>query len=326
MLWVTDKVLSVKSGSIMPQGCPEREESLHVPIAVYSGDIVFPDDIKMLSYRHGYHAGNYADVLKHTMLLQAIKLLQKKNKPYVYIDTHAGAGGYSLKDEFAQKTGEYLEGIAKIWPQTDLPEPLNDYIAAVKAFNTESDDLDYYPGSPAFVDMTLREKDRMVLHELHGTDYPLLAQGFAGDRQIKVINGDGLAGLIAAVPPIERRGLILIDPSYEIKSDYLDVADTVIKAHKRFATGVYMIWYPVVDRARTEAMFDKLKASGIRRQLRIEQGISPDSDEKGMTAAGLWVINPPWQFDQLASDTLAVLDRTFNRGGGFTRVEWEVGE
>lgn len=174
--------------------------------------------------------------------------------------------------------------------------------------------------------MTLREKDRMVLHELHGTDYPLLAQGFAGDRQIKVINGDGLAGLIAAVPPIERRGLILIDPSYEIKSDYLDVADTVIKAHKRFATGVYMIWYPVVDRARTEAMFDKLKASGIRRQLRIEQGISPDSDEKGMTAAGLWVINPPWQFDQLASDTLAVLDRTFNRGGGFTRVEWEVGE
>ncbi|MCL1038836.1 23S rRNA (adenine(2030)-N(6))-methyltransferase RlmJ [Shewanella submarina] len=280
----------------------------------------------MLSYRHGFHAGNYADVLKHTMLLQAIKSLQKKNKPYVYIDTHAGAGGYSLQDDFAQKTGEYLDGIAKIWGQTDLPEPLADYVDAVKAFNTESDDLDYYPGSPAFVDMTLREKDRMVLHELHGTDYPTLAQGFAGDRQVKVLNKDGLAGLIAAVPPIERRGLILIDPSYEIKSDYLDVADTVIDAYKRFATGIYMIWYPVVDRDRTEAMFDRLKASGIRRQLRIEQGIRPDTNEKGMTAAGLWIVNPPWQLDEQAKSTLDYLDAKLNQGGGFTRVEWEVGE
>lgn len=280
----------------------------------------------MLSYRHGFHAGNYADVLKHTMLLQAIKSLQKKNKPYVYIDTHAGAGGYSLQDEFAQKTGEYLEGVSKIWGQNDLPEPLVDYMEAVTAFNTESDDLDYYPGSPAFVDMTLREKDRMVLHELHGTDYPTLAQGFAGDRQVKVLNKDGLAGLIAAVPPIERRGLILIDPSYEIKSDYLDVADTVIDAYKRFATGIYMIWYPVVDRERTEAMFDRLKASGIRRQLRIEQAIRPDTNEKGMTAAGLWVINPPWQLDEQAKVTLDYLDSRLNQGGGFTRVEWEVGE
>ncbi len=280
----------------------------------------------MLSYRHGFHAGNYADVLKHTMLLQAIKSLQKKNKPYVYIDTHAGAGGYSLQDDFAQKTGEYLDGIAKIWGQTDLPGPLADYVETVQAFNTESDDLDYYPGSPAFVDMTLREKDRMVLHELHGTDYPTLAQGFAGDRQVKVLNKDGLAGLIAAVPPIERRGLILIDPSYEIKSDYLDVADTVIDAYKRFATGIYMIWYPVVDRDRTEAMFDRLKASGIRRQLRIEQGIRPDTNEKGMTAAGLWIINPPWQLDEQAKTTLDYLDAKLNQGGGFTRVEWEVGE
>ncbi|MGI2258507.1 23S rRNA (adenine(2030)-N(6))-methyltransferase RlmJ [Shewanella sp. GXUN23E] len=280
----------------------------------------------MLSYRHGYHAGNYADVLKHTMLLQAIKSLQKKNKPYVYIDTHAGAGGYSLQDEFAQKTGEYLDGVAKIWDQTDLPEPLLEYVEAVNAFNTESDDLDYYPGSPAFVDMTLREKDRMVLHELHSTDFQTLFQGFAGDRQVKVLNKDGLAGLIAAVPPIERRGLILIDPSYEIKSDYLDVADAVIDAYKRFATGIYMIWYPVVERERTEAMFNRLKASGIRRQLRIEQGISADTNEKGMTAAGLWVINPPWQLDEQAKETLAYLDGKFNRGNGFTRVEWEVGE
>lgn len=280
----------------------------------------------MLSYRHGYHAGNYADVLKHCMLLQTVKLLQKKNKPFVYIDTHSGAGGYKLFDEFAQKTGEYKNGIEKIWQQTDLPPALADYVDAVKTFNTESDDLDYYPGSPAFLGMELREKDRMVLHELHSTDYQFLATSFAKDKQTKVTNDDGLQGLIAAVPPLERRGLVLIDPSYEIKTDYEDVANTIIKAHKRFATGVYMLWYPVVNRELTEAMLETLKNSGIRKQLRIEQAISPDSNEFGMTAAGLWIINPPWQLDDIATETLAYLNKTLNQGGGEVTVKWEVGE
>lgn len=280
----------------------------------------------MLSYRHGYHAGNYADVLKHSLLLQAIKLLQKKNKPFVYIDTHAGAGGYQLQNEFAQKTSEYKDGIGKIWQQKDLPSCLNDYIDAVKSFNTNSDELEYYPGSPMFMDMFLREKDRMVLHELHSSDYPLLAEAFEKDKQVKVIKGDGLKGLIAAVPPLERRGLILIDPSYEIKTDYQQVAQTIIKAYKRFSTGTYMLWYPVVNRAQTEAMFALLKSSGIRKQLRIEQGIKPDSNEMGMTAAGLWVINPPWQFDEIAKQTLDYLNTRLNQGGGFIEVKWEVGE
>lgn len=280
----------------------------------------------MLSYRHGYHAGNYADVLKHCMLLQTVKLLQKKNKPFVYIDTHSGAGGYKLFDEFAQKTGEYKNGIEKIWQQTDLPPALADYVDAVKTFNTESDDLDYYPGSPAFLGMELREKDRMVLHELHSTDYQFLATSFAKDKQAKVTNDDGLQGLIAAVPPLERRGIVLIDPSYEIKTDYEDVANIIIKAHKRFATGVYMLWYPVVNRELTEAMLETLKNSGIRKQLRIEQAISPDSNEFGMTAAGLWIINPPWQLDDIATETLAYLNKTLNQGGGEVTVKWEVGE
>lgn len=280
----------------------------------------------MLSYRHGFHAGNYADVLKHSMLLQAIKLLQKKNKPFVYIDTHAGAGGYSLLNEFAQKTGEYKDGIGKIWQQDNLPAPLKEYVDAVNAFNSDSDELDYYPGSPMFVDMHLREKDRMVLHELHSSDYPLLAEPFAKDKQVKVINDDGLKGLIAAIPPLERRGLILIDPSYEMKSDYINVANTLIKAHKRFSTGVYILWYPVVNREQTEAMLDKLKTSGIRKQLRIEQGIKADSNEFGMTAAGLWVINPPWQLDEMAINTLNYLDPLLNQGDGFVSVKWEVAE
>ncbi|WP_028764259.1 23S rRNA (adenine(2030)-N(6))-methyltransferase RlmJ [Shewanella colwelliana] len=279
----------------------------------------------MLSYRHGYHAGNYADVLKHTMLLQTLRLMHKKNKPMVYIDTHAGAGGYALSDEFAQKTGEYLEGVTKLWDKTDLPEALSQYIADVKHFNS-TDELELYPGSPAFVDMNLRENDRMVLHELHGADHLLLDEQLGSDKKIKVIKGDGLKGLIASVPPLERRGVILVDPSYEMKTDYQEVAKAVIQAHKRFSTGVYMIWYPVVNRAQTESMFELLKQSGIRRQLRIEQAIKADSDEFGMTAAGLWVINPPWQLDELAQSTLDYLGPLLNQGGGSTQVTWEVGE
>ncbi|MCG9720383.1 23S rRNA (adenine(2030)-N(6))-methyltransferase RlmJ [Shewanella sp. Isolate7] len=279
----------------------------------------------MLSYRHGYHAGNYADVLKHSILLQTLKLMHKKNKPMVYIDTHAGAGGYALSDEFAQKTGEYLEGVAKLWDKQDLPEALSQYISDIKHFNG-SDELELYPGSPAFVDMNLRDNDRMVLHELHGADHQLLDEQLGSDKQIKVIKGDGLKGLLAAVPPLERRGVILVDPSYEIKSDYQEVAKAVIKAHKKFATGVYMIWYPVVKREQTEAMFDLLKQSGIKRQLRIEQAIRPDSEEFGMTAAGLWVINPPWQLDEIAKTTLDYLDPLLNQGGGRVEVTWEVGE
>ncbi|OBT05470.1 rRNA methyltransferase [Shewanella sp. UCD-FRSSP16_17] len=280
----------------------------------------------MLSYRHGYHAGNYADVLKHTMLLQVLKLMHKKHKPMAYIDSHAGAGGYALTDEFSKKTGEYLDGVAKLWGKDDLPEPLLQYVDDVKHFNQGEEELAFYPGSPAFVDMNMREKDRMVLHELHGTDFASLDEQFANDRHIRVVKGDGLKGLIAAVPPLERRGVALIDPSYEIKTDYQDVANAIIKAHKRFATGVYMLWYPVVDRAQTEAMLKILADSGIKNQLRIEQSITPDSDAFGMTAAGLWIINPPWQLDIAAKETLDYLERCLGQSGGKTVVKLEVPE
>ncbi|MCT7941914.1 23S rRNA (adenine(2030)-N(6))-methyltransferase RlmJ [Shewanella holmiensis] len=280
----------------------------------------------MLSYRHGYHAGNYADVLKHSMLLQVLKAMQKKDKPYVYIDTHAGAGAYSLNDEFAQKTGEYLDGVAKLWDANKLPTALADYVEAVKIFNGEFDQLTVYPGSPSFVDAELRPKDRMVLHELHSTDHELLEEYFDQDKQVRVIKGDGLQGLIAAVPPPERRGVILIDPSYEIKTDYQDVAHAIIKAHKRFATGVFMLWYPVVDRAQTESMLKILATSGIKNQLRVEQAIKPDSNEFGMTAAGLWIINPPWQLDVAAKEMLNYLERRLGHSGGKTVVKQEVPE
>ena len=174
--------------------------------------------------------------------------------------------------------------------------------------------------------MNMRQKDRMVLHELHGTDFLTLDEQFTGDRHVKVIKGDGLKGMIAAVPPLERRGVILVDPSYEIKTDYQDVAKAIIKAHKRFSTGVFMLWYPVVDRAQTEGMLKLLSDSGIKNQLRIEQSIKPDSDEFGMTAAGLWIINPPWQLDTIAKEMLDYLERRIGQNGGKTVVKQEVPE
>lgn len=282
----------------------------------------------MLSYRHGYHAGNYADVLKHAVLLQALTLLQKKDKGLVYIDTHAGAGGYSLSDEFSEKTGEFRDGIGRLWQRDDLPESLQLYLENVRHFNESHDELGFYPGSPALVDMNLRPQDRMLIHELHPSDQQLLTEYFGKDPQVKCIEGDGLHGLLAAVPPKERRGLVLIDPSYEIKSDYELVAETLIKAYRKFATGVYMLWYPVVHRQQTEAMLSRLKESGIRRQLRIEQAIKPDSEEFGMTAAGLWIINPPWQLDEIAKEMLATLQPLLASDAepGNYRVVWEVGE
>lgn len=280
----------------------------------------------MLSYRHGYHAGNYADVLKHAVLLQALTLLQKKDKGLVYIDTHAGAGGYSLNDEFAEKTGEYRDGVARLWAQSSLPDSLQLYLDNVRHFNENNQALGFYPGSPALVDMNLRPQDRMLLHELHPSDQQLLSEYFGQDSQVKIVEGDGLKGLIAALPPKERRGLVLIDPSYEIKTDYELVAETLIKAYRKFATGVYLLWYPVVQRQQTEAMLSRLKDSGIRRQLRIEQSIRPDNNEFGMTAAGLWVINPPWQLDEIAKEMLATLQPILQQPGGSYRVEWEVGE
>ncbi|WP_417762386.1 23S rRNA (adenine(2030)-N(6))-methyltransferase RlmJ [Shewanella sp.] len=280
----------------------------------------------MLSYRHGFHAGNYADVLKHAVLLQTLQLMYKKDKPLVYIDTHAGAGGYSLEDEFSQKTGEYLDGVARLWQANDLPESLQMYLDNVRHFNANDDELVQYPGSPAMVDMNLRDQDRMVLHELHSTEQEMLADYFAGDKQVQVVNGDGLKGLLAAVPPLERRGVILIDPSYEIKSDYDTVAETIIKTHRKFATGVYLLWYPIVDRERTEGMLQQLKDSGIRRQLRIEQSVRADSNEFGMTGAGMWVINPPWQLDTHAEAMLQYLKPLLGDADGSVTLTWEVGE
>ncbi|GAB4259249.1 MAG: 23S rRNA (adenine(2030)-N(6))-methyltransferase RlmJ [Methylomicrobium sp.] len=279
----------------------------------------------MLSYRHGFHAGNFADVLKHSLLCLAIDELKKKDKPFVYIDTHAGAGVYSLHAPYAEKTGEYRQGIGRLWTCNDLPASLAPYFEAIRAVNS-GNALRRYPGSPALVRAGLRPQDRMQLSELHGSDFTALQAHFQGDRQVAVAREDGLKQLAKKLPPIQKRGLIFIDPSYEVKDDYARVVDTIAGAYRRFATGVYCLWYPVIRRDATERLMSDLAATGIRKQLRIEHCIASDHEEPGMTGSGLLWINPPWTIEKQAQALLPWLHGKLEQNGGHWSMDWQVPE
>ncbi|ELY4002387.1 23S rRNA (adenine(2030)-N(6))-methyltransferase RlmJ [Cronobacter dublinensis] len=280
----------------------------------------------MLSYRHSFHAGNHADVLKHTVQSLIIESLKEKDKPFLYLDTHAGAGRYQLSGEHAERTGEYLDGIARIWQRDDLPAELEPYISAVSHFN-RSDQLRYYPGSPLIARQLLRPQDSLQLTELHPSDFPLLRGEFQKDDRARVERADGYQQLKSKLPPASRRGLILIDPPYEIKTDYQAVVQGINEGYKRFATGIYALWYPVVLRNQIKRMLNDLEATGIRRILQIELAVRPDSDQRGMTASGMIVINPPWKLEQQMANVLPWLHQALVPAGiGHTTLKWVVPE
>ena len=276
----------------------------------------------MLSYRHSYHAGNHADVLKHIVLTLCINALKEKEKPFLYLDTHSGAGRYLLKSEHSEKTGEYLSGINLLWQQPNIPELLNTYLSVIKRYNPFSE-LKYYPGSPLIAKQLLRQQDKLNLTELHPTDYPLLRQEFSKDKRAKVLREDGFAQLKSKLPHEFRRGIILIDPSYEIKDDYQIIPKALFEAYKRFATGVYLIWYPVVSRTQTQKMIDSIIKLGIRRISQFELAIKPDNNQKGMTASGMLVINPPWKLHAQMQTILPCLKNTLDveKTGSFIAQE-----
>lgn len=276
----------------------------------------------MLSYRHSFHAGNHADVVKHTVQSLIIESLKEKEKPFLYLDTHSGAGRYYLGSEHAEKTGEYLAGIARVWQRDDAPAELEPYLSAVSAYN-KGGNLKYYPGSPLIARHLLREQDKLHLTELHSTDFPLLRQEFAKDPRSTTVRGNGYQQLKSQLPPVSRRGFILIDPPYEMKTDYQAVIDGIQEGYKRFATGVYALWYPVVLRQQVKRMIQGLKDTGIRNILQIELAIQPDSDRRGMTASGMIVINPPWKLEKQMSVALPWLHRVLvPEGIGHTSLNW----
>ncbi|MCE0493713.1 23S rRNA (adenine(2030)-N(6))-methyltransferase RlmJ [Vibrio salinus] len=279
----------------------------------------------MLSYRHSFHAGNHADVLKHIVQSLILSALQQKEKPFIYHDTHSGVGRYDLTHEWSEKTGEYKQGIAKLWQQTTLPQELTGYIEAIKQLNSKGE-LRFYPGSPRIARSHMRPQDRMILTELHPSDYPLLKQEFHRDQLVHIAKEDGFKHLKASLPPKERRGLVLIDPPYELAHEYNDVVRAIAQSYKRWATGIYAIWYPVVNRCDIDDMLDGLKGLGIRKILQVELGVSPDTNERGMTASGMIVINPPWKLESQMKELLPFLQQAIAPVTGHYKVDWVVPE
>ncbi|UTA46500.1 23S rRNA (adenine(2030)-N(6))-methyltransferase RlmJ [Simiduia sp. 21SJ11W-1] len=280
----------------------------------------------MLSYRHAYHAGNFADLLKHITLIAIAQHLGKKAGAVQYIDTHAGAGCYNLTDEKALKTGEFAEGIAKLWALPQLPPLLADYRAQVATLNPKGS-LTRYPGSPWFAANNLREQDTLALCELHNTDFPLLKAQFKGDRRVRCFHADGYQQSLAMVPPASKRGLIVIDPSYEVKTEYQKVVNHLQALYKRFATGIYALWYPVVDAGRLQQLEYNLKQTGIKRIQLFEFGLHRNHEMPGMHGAGMIVINPPWTLKQQLGENINwLIEHAYAGTGAYWRTVDIAGE
>jgi 23S rRNA (adenine2030-N6)-methyltransferase len=247
----------------------------------------------MLAYRHAFHAGNHADVLKHVVLCAVLRHMNAKPKPYRLVDTHAGAGGYSLQGDHARKKREFENGIARLMERDDLPPAVADYVTLVRQFNP-SGELQQYPGSPALAQFLLRPSDQHRLFEMHPTDHRILAAYLADARNAEVMDTDGFEGLKSQVPPSMRRGVVLLDPSYEGRADYARVHAALREALTRFAEGVYLVWYPQVSKLEAAQLPKRLIALAPKGWLHASLTVQPSSEPGfGLNGSGIVIINPP---------------------------------
>jgi len=260
----------------------------------------------MLAYRHAFHAGNHADVLKHTVLALVLRYMNLKEKGWRYVDTHAGAGGYSLQGEYANKRAEHETGIARLWEHSALPAPVADLVSLVRAFNggkaltpgSSLSHLKQYPGSPAFAQMLMRPQDQLRLFEIHPTDHKILASYLGDVPGAEVKMSDGFASMKATLPPTTKRGLVLIDPSYEMKTDYVRVLAALREALERFPEAVVLIWLPQVQLVEATQLPQRLKAAAdtgakkgwLHARLTVAQA---DAKGFGMMGSSMFVANPP---------------------------------
>lgn len=283
----------------------------------------------MLSYRHAFHAGNFADVLKHLVLVNTLQYATRKDAPLFYADTHAGAGLYRLDGDAARKTGEAAEGIGKL----DFPSllaqagaegraALQEYHRAIAPFLA----LAKYPGSPLLAAALLRRQDHLRLFELHSTDFRVLVEHTERDRRIHCEQEDGFRCLPALLPPAQKRAVVLIDPSYEVKDDYARSVRALVTIYERMPSAQVLLWYPVVQRAQVEWMVATLLKSPPRDLWQVELGIAPDTDAHGMTASGLLLLNPPWTLAAQLREALPLLQQQLAPGSGHWFVKNLVAE
>lgn len=267
----------------------------------------------MLSYQHGYHAGNFADVIKHLTLSRLLNYLIAKEKPLFYLETHSGRGSYDFKDSQATKTGEYHEGINLLWQQREkLPSLFASYSQIVSELNRDQD-LRFYPGSPCIAITMLRSQDRLYCCELHPREFEYLQKLPKMGKRVFFSHSDGLASLNALLPPTEKRGLIFIDPSFEIKTDYKTIPRCIHSAYQRFSTGIYCLWYPIVDNRLRDQLLREMNNIKSKNVLRIEFYLTQTRQSK-MNGCGLWIINPPFTLADEMKIALAQLCRIFNPG------------
>ncbi|MEQ1713583.1 MAG: 23S rRNA (adenine(2030)-N(6))-methyltransferase RlmJ, partial [Hyphomicrobium sp.] len=259
-----------------------------------------------MNYRHVYHAGNFADVMKHAILALAIEHLKLKPAPFRIIDTHAGAGHTALDGDAASRTGEWRDGVGRLLSSRLPPDAaviLEPYLAAIRAANGGAAELSNYPGSPQIARSLMRRGDSLVANELHPADHAELARHFAGDPQTKVLGLDGWTALKSLLPPKERRGIVLVDPPFEEPGEFHRLADSLRDAVRRFETGIYLLWYPVKDHKRTRSFLARLSEIGLPKlavaELLIRKPVNPDL----FNGCGLVIVNPPY----LLGDKLEIL-------------------
>ena len=260
----------------------------------------------MLAYRHAFHAGNHADVLKHIVLIQVLAYMNQKDKPYWVIDTHAGAGMYSLQSDYANTKSEYELGIGRLWVDANSPEPVKQYLDLVAACNPNGGRV-YYPGSPEIIARSIRNDDRLRAFELHPTDYQILQAHFSRNRLVKTFHQDGFAGLRAVLPPPTRRAVVFMDPPYEIKTDYQKTLEAIKEGLTRFAEGVYIVWYPILtrgDHRRLTESLSKLSGKTLNISMQVQE---PDAQGFGMLGSGLFLINPPWNLKEVMAPVMPYL-------------------
>jgi 23S rRNA (adenine2030-N6)-methyltransferase len=279
-----------------------------------------------MNYRHAYHAGNFADVFKHAILMLLIEHLRAKDKPFTVIDTHAGIGMYDLRGEAAQKTLEYEGGIGRLMAAPSLSPTLGRFRQLVTDIaGLDGGEIKSYPGSPRLARSLLRQGDRLHLVELHSEDVEALRAGFARDRQTVIHAMDAYAALKALLPPTPRRGLVLIDPPFERPDEFDLLLAGIREGHRRWASGIYAIWYPLKDRAPVERFHRRLAATGIRRILNAELTLQP-LDGQHLHGCGMTFINPPWQLDAELAPMLDELARLLADSNGRARAHWIVPE
>lgn len=277
---------------------------------------------EVLSYRHAFHAGSHADVLKHVVLVALLRHLAKKDKAFWVIDTHAGPALHALREGYAAQRREFESGIGKLWQRTDAPAPIADYLAQVRAVNA-GDALAIYPGSAALSLALMRKNDRLRLFELHPTEVVALQNTYErAAPRVLVQGGDGFTGLQTLLPPPPRRGLVFIDPSYEDKHDYRSVVVALREGLTRFATGIYAVWYPQVHRQDARELPAKLKRVQAHDWLHASLTVkAPSPDGLGLDGSGVFVINPPFTLAEDLRKTLPYLTRVLGQDGA---ASWTV--